>query len=165
MNEVNHVPPDEQALDGDLRRAPFLRGQDGGLWSLVSRVGTVATFTIVGRSGRTVGVRLDCAGYPFQAPTGQLWSVEADAPLPEADWPTGGAADAVFNPNWCRSIGVRAFYFPYDRAALNGHDGWKEEHPGYVWGSTRTVVDVLRLLHATLATATGPAMNDVQAAS
>jgi len=149
------VEPDERALVEDLAAVRFLSGVDRGYWRLIDRAGTVVTFDLTAQTSRQVGIRLDCAGYPGSAPTGQLWSVADDAPLREAEWPTGGRASQVFNPDWSRQFGG-AFYFPYDRRALEGHDPWATAHPGHVWGVDKTVVDVLYLLREILCTATGP---------
>jgi hypothetical protein len=149
------VEPDEEALVEDLASVRFQSGADRGYWRLVDRERTVVTFDLTAPTGRQAGVRLDCAGYPGVAPTGQLWSIVDDVPLPEEEWPTGGRASQVFNPNWSRQFGG-AFYFPYDRLALVGHDLWATNHPGHVWGIDKTVVDVLYLLREILRTATGP---------
>ncbi len=147
--------PDETALVADLESADFLSGVDRGYWRLVARDGILVTFHLAAKNRRQVGVRLDCAGYPGVAPTGQLWSIAGGGPLPEDQWPQGGRASAVFNPNWARGFGG-AFYFPYDRRAIEGHDPWRSDNPGYVWGVDKTVVDVLNLLREILRTATSP---------
>jgi hypothetical protein len=147
--------PDEKALVDDLESDRFMSGADHGYWRLVARAGVLVTFDLAAKNGRRVGVRLNCSGYPGVAPTGQLWSVPDDAPLPVAQWPQGGRASAVFNPNWSPKFGG-AFYFPYDRRALDGHGAWASAHPGHVWGVDKTVVDVLYLLREVLRTATTP---------
>jgi hypothetical protein len=147
--------PDEKALVADLDSADFLSGVDHGYWRLVARDAILVTFDLAAKTGRRVGVRLDCTGYPGVPPAGQLWSIADDAPLPEDQWPQGGRASAVFNPNWARGFGG-AFYFPYDRRAIEGHDPWKSDHPGYVWDIDKTIVDVLNLLREVLRTATSP---------
>jgi hypothetical protein len=149
------MAPDEKALVEDLSSVRFLSGVDRGYWRLVDRAGTVVTFDLTAPTGRRAGIRLDCAGYPGTAPTGQLWSLDDEGPLPEARWPTGGRASQVFNPNWSPQFGG-AFYFPYDRRAVEGHDAWATAHPGRAWGIDKTVVDVLYLLREILRTATGP---------
>ena len=149
------MEPGENALVADLDSADFLSGVDHGYWRLVARDGILVTLDLAAKNGRRVGVRLDCTGYPGAAPTGQLWSIEDDAPLPEGQWPQGGRATQVFNPNWARGFGG-AFYFPYDRRALVGHDPWKSDHPAYVWDVNKTVMDVLNLLREVLRSATSP---------
>jgi hypothetical protein len=156
------MEPDEMALVEDLNSVRFQSGADRGNWCLVARVGTLVTFHLTARTGRQVGLRLDCAGYPGIAPTGQLWEFEDDAPLPVEDWPTGGRASQVFNPSWSQQFGG-AFYYPYDRRALEGHDAWANDHAGHVWGIDKTVVDALCLLREILRTATGPAPQDLAA--
>jgi hypothetical protein len=99
----------------------------------------------------------DFAGYPGAAPTGQLWSIVDKTPLPVDVWPTGGRASQVFNPDWSQQFGG-AFYFPFDRRALDGHPAWANDHTGHVWGVDKTVVDVLHLLREILRTASGPSM-------
>ena len=164
---MSHISPemeqtmelDEKALAEDLASAEFLSGVDHNYWRLLDRAGTLATFEITARTGRQVEVRLDCGGYPGVAPTGQLWSMADGGPLPVADWPTGGRASQVFNPGWSRRFGG-AFYFPFDRRAIDGHAPWANDHPGHVWSVEKTIVDVLHLLREILRTATGPVASD-----
>jgi hypothetical protein len=153
--------PDERALVEDLASVRFLSGVDHAYWRVVDRVGTIASFEITAAGGRRVGVRLDCSGYPGVAPTGQLWSVADDAPLPVEDWPTGGRASQVFNPAWSVQNGG-AFYFPFDRRARVGHEAWANDHTGHVWCIDKTIVDVLHLLREVLRTATGPSMKSTE---
>lgn len=154
------MKPDERALVEDLSSDRFLSGADRGYWRLVARDGILLTIDLAAKTGRRVGIRLDCAGYPGVAPTGQLWSITDDAPLPEDQWPRGGRASQVFNPDWSRQFGG-AFYFPYDRRAIEGHEPWASAHPGYVWSIDKTVVDVLYLLREVLRTATSPTLDPV----
>lgn len=158
MGNGTAMGPDEKALVEDLESDRFVSGVDRGYWRLVAREGIVVTFDLAAKNGRRVGVRLDCSGYAGAAPTGQLWSIPDDAPLPLALWPQGGRASAVFNPSWSTQFGG-AFYFPYDRRALDGHDGWTSAHPGHVWDLDKTVVDVLYLLREILRTATTPTID------
>lgn len=152
------MDPDERALADDLESDRFISGMDHGYWRLVAREGVLVTFDLAAKNGRRVGVRLDCSGYPGVAPTGQLWSIPNDAPLPVPQWPQGGRASAVFNPDWSQQFGG-AFYFPYDRRALDGHDAWAAAHPGHAWSLNKTVVDVLYLLREVLRTATTPTVD------
>ncbi len=151
--------PDERALVADLEDVRFLSGVDNGYWRLVGRSKTVVTFELTARTGRQVSVRFDCSGYPGVAPSGQLWSVADGAPLPVTRWPTGGRCAEVFNPNWSLQFGG-AFYYPYDRRALEGHDVWTSQYTGHVWDSTKSVVDALFLLRNILRSATGPQVEE-----
>lgn len=149
------IGPDERALVADLDDVRFLSGVDHGYWRLVGRDKTVVTLELMARTGRRIGVQLDCAGYPGVAPTGRLWSIADDTPLPVDQWPTGGRCAEVFNPSWSQQFGG-AFYYPYDRKALVGHEPWANQHTGHVWDSSKTVVDALFLLREILRSATGP---------
>lgn len=153
------MDPDERALIEDLDSTRFLLGVDRGHWRLIERDGVLVTFDLTARTGRRVGVRLDCEGYPAFAPTGQLWSIADMCPLPVHEWPSGGRASQVFNPSWSQQFGG-AFYYPYDRRALEGHGNWANDHPGHRWGIDKTVVDALYLLREILRTATGPTLED-----
>jgi hypothetical protein len=157
----NDMEPDERALVQDLESVRFLSGVDRGYWRVADRAGTMVTLELTSRAGRRVGVRLDCAGYPGAAPTGQLWSVSDAVPLPVEDWPSGGRADQVFNPTWSVQNGG-AFYFPFDRRARVGHDAWARDHTGHVWSIDKTVIDVLHLLREVLSTASGPSIRTTQ---
>ena len=155
------MEPDETALVDDLASARFLSGADHGYWQLVARERVLVTVDLAAATGRHVGVRLDFTGYPGVAPTGQLWSIAENDPLPVDQWPQGGRASQVFNPAWSQQFGGAAFYFPYDRRAIAGHDPWISDHPGHVWDINKTVVDVLQLLREVLRTATTPAEDPV----
>lgn len=151
------MPPDEAALIADLASVAFSSGADRGWWHVEDRTGTVVTVAINAPTGRSITVRADCTGYPAVPPTGQLWSTQANAPLPLEEWPSGGRASEVFSRSWSPSQ-AGAFYFPYDRRAVLGHDAWRTQHPGHVWSPSTTITDYVRLLRQVLGSATGPAI-------
>jgi hypothetical protein len=149
--------PDERALVADLASVKFTAGVDRGWWRLVRRDGISVVFEVRAATGRTIGLRADFSCYPSQPPTAQLWDLETGSLLPVTEWPSGGRASDVFNPNWACSNDW-AFYFPFDRRALIGHGPWAQQHPGHVWTATNDVADYLALVREVLRSATSPAL-------
>ena len=55
----------------------------------------------------------------------------------------------IFRTDWENG---RAFYHPFDRAAVKSHPNWPKEQPHLIWTPERAIVDFLdefhRLLHS-----------------
>jgi hypothetical protein len=146
-------PPDRRALDADLEGAPFRIGVANGFWGLAAAelqpdwplvVFWVAAAPRPGAPGR-FHLRLDCRGYPGQAPTGTFYDPDAKGPLAFDRRPKGrGRVEKVFRTDWEAG---RAFYHPYDRVAASGHADWTRENPHWAWTRDRSIVDLLDVLH------------------
>ncbi|MGE0372907.1 MAG: hypothetical protein AB7Q01_13565 [Gammaproteobacteria bacterium] len=137
--------PAEAVFHGHLAGGAFRLGAAGGRWRLVSVSWPYAVFAIRAVDGVEYGFRFDCEGYPQNAPTGRLWDVDRDVPLPSKRWPTGhDRIPRAFNPGWKNGTCI---YLPCDRQSIEGHANWFHEHPGLVWNPSVGVVHYLRVLH------------------
>jgi len=148
--EAERVPNPERLFRADIADGEFAGGEDRGYWRLRSIEWPCAVIEVTAapRAGapESFGFRFELTGY-LEAPTAQLWDVEADAPLEPTRWPAGGPRHtAAFNPGWRTD----AIYIPMDRLALEGHDPWKAMHTAYLWDSGRDITQYVRLLHGML---------------
>ena len=53
----------------------------------------------------------------------------------------------VFRTDWKDG---QAFYHPFDRVAVEGHDKWPTEQPSLIWDVNHTIVDYLEEIHSLL---------------
>jgi hypothetical protein len=147
--------PSLSRLRRHLDAADVEGGIAAGFWRIIDLAWPVLTVAVEVWGGDEVGVRLGVDGYPFQAPAGQPWDLESDAPLPVSRWPAAGRGLEVFRPDW--SVGNQnAPYLACDRVGLSTHPGWATEHPDRAWNPTRTIGFYLRELHKALAAARIP---------
>ena len=141
--------PDERAFRADVGKPAFRLAQAEGRWRLVGIAWPCAFIAVKAVDKREYVLRLNCAGYPLQPPTGGPWDPEKDAILPFALWPRskGGRVGTVFRTNW---KGGTALYLPCDRVSLQGHDGWRTEMPSKIWRPSTGIVQYLELVHELL---------------
>lgn len=52
----------------------------------------------------------------------------------------GSRFERIFRTDW---NGGNAFYHPYDRVAVSGHENWATENPFVIWTPECTIVDYL----------------------
>ena len=149
------LKPDQRLLQADIDDAPFQIGVAEGRWGLVEDTGLqwpmvvfwVAAAPQAGAPDRFY-VRLDCANYPVDPPTGTFWDPGTRSDLDHSKRPKGRERVAmVFRTDWENG---RAFYHPYDRVASKSHPNWRTEHPHHAWGDRHTIVDFLSEIHALL---------------
>jgi hypothetical protein len=145
---VTIIQPDERAFRSDLEKPAFQIGVDRGLWE-VKYVRWPHVLIVLARGvGRAVGaapeigLRFDLTGYPSTAPTAAPWDHDEDGPLEPSKWPAGERISQVFNPGWR----VDALYMPFDRVALQGHDAWLAQRPGYAWDGNSDITRYLRFV-------------------
>ena len=141
--------PDEHALRGHLASPRFLDGVERAKWRVVGDVEWPHVFVAVSAAQRDNGpreflLRVDAAGYPESAPTLTPWDPETGNVLGAESRPKGERAAVVFRSDW---EGGRALYAPFDRVALKGHPGWRQEHPRRVWHARRDLAWILQYLH------------------
>ena len=141
------IPPDERVLRAHLEAGPFQLGTACGRWRLI-RIAWPYVWIAVAAAPREnapaeYSFRFDCTQYPQAAPTAAPWDPMHDRALPADDWPggTGRVADA-FNPGW----NAAAIYLPCDRIALQGHDGWRTQHPHLLWTAAKDITHYLKIL-------------------
>jgi hypothetical protein len=148
MEAAHQLGLNEAAVfHADVSGGEFLAGSDRGYWRMKSVNWPVTIITVAAAarplSPEHYAFSFDLTGYPG-APAAQLWDVTTDSPLVPANWPAGtGRVALAFNPGWRQD----AIYLPVDRIALQGHDPWLQQHPGYVWDTARDICQYLELLH------------------
>lgn len=143
------IGPDERAFAADVARAPFRLGAAAGKWRLIGLAWPFALIGVAARDGQEYVLRLDCAGYPRQAPTGGPWDLDTDRVLARERWPRGrgGRVTAVFRSDWKQGT---ALYLPCDRESLVGHDHWCREMPSKIWRPAAGIVQYLERVHELL---------------
>ncbi len=140
---------DEQVFRAHLEAGPFQSGSDRGRWRLLS-INWPHAVIAVQASEREGGpteyaLRFECTNYPQLPPTAQPWDVEEDAPLPPERWPSGTKrVSKAFNPGWNNG---RCLYLPCDRLSIEGHDGWRTQHPSMIWSPESDITHYLRIVH------------------
>jgi hypothetical protein len=141
--------PDQRAFEADVQKPLFRLGEAEGKWQLLRLAWPCALMELTARDDTAYGMKFDCSGYPALAPTGRLWDLDRDAPLPFDRWPTskGGRVKAVFRPDW---KGGTALYLPCDRVSREGHDNWRHETPTMLWRPERGIVHYLEIVHELL---------------
>lgn len=150
-------PPDQRAFEADLQEADFRIGVAKGLWDLADKdvvaedlkwPKVVLWITAAERAnspGRFY-LLLDCTGYRGVRPTGTFWDPETKTVLAIHKRPKGKPGSRVaqvFRTDWPPSNPGGAFYHPYDREAIKGHDNWAAQHPHLLWDGRRTIADYL----------------------
>jgi hypothetical protein len=90
-------------------------------------------------------LRFELTDYPQTPPTAQPWDAVRNAPLDPARWPGGRSRIApAFNPGW---KGGQCLYLPCDRLSIEGHDGWRSQHPLMIWSPAGDITQYLRIVH------------------
>jgi hypothetical protein len=145
------VAPDERVLAADLAGVRFQDGADRGFWRLVSLDWPFALIAVSAapRPGSPVEflLRIECSGYPAQAPTGCPCDAETNAVLASDRRPKGERVGQVFRPDWKEG---RALYAPWDRTGLAEHPGWAAAHPFWAWHPGRDISFFLTNVHELL---------------
>jgi hypothetical protein len=143
------IQPDERVFHSHIAGGAFQSGADRGRWRLERIAWPHAFFSVAAapRNGALddYGFRFLLDNYPASAPIGRCWDIERDAPLEYARRPWGtGRVEIAFRTNWKDDT---CLYLPCDRLALEGHDGWRTQHPWMVWTSSSEITLYLRILH------------------
>ena len=138
--------PDQRAFQADVAKARFRIGENDGRWRLVEVRWPFAFIGVTAKDGREFVLRMNCARYPQEPPTGGPWDLQHDAILAFDQWPKGigGRVSAVFRTDW---KGGTALYLPCDREAMAGHDAWRDQMPSKIWRPAEGVVQYLELVH------------------
>lgn len=133
----------------DLDSAPFRLGEAEGRWRLIKAVWPHAYVAVVAADRREFVLRLDCAGYPVEPPTGGLWDLGGDSVLAAEEFPRGkgGRVTDVFRTDWEEG---RALYLPCDRTAIESHSNWRNEMPAKVWRPEAGIIQYLETVHELL---------------
>jgi hypothetical protein len=153
--------PDQRLFEADLASAEFRAGALKGYWGIAGtdilpeqpewplRILWVQGAPRAESPDRHY-LRLDLADYRTAPPTGTFWDPTTGAMLETAKRPKGRANSRfakVFRTDWKDG---QAFYHPYDRVAVEGHDKWPTEQPSLIWDVNHTIVDYLEEIYSLL---------------
>lgn len=136
---------DERAFRADIGKPACLFASAHGRWRMVKIAWPFVSFAVAAADRRDYVLRLDCAGYPHEPPTGTFWDPVADAVLPFDWWPRshGGLVGQVFRPDWQDGT---ALCLPCDRRSLAGHDHWRNQSPAQIWRPADGISQYLELV-------------------
>ncbi len=144
------MTPDELVFRDHLCGGVFRSGETRGRWRLISVEWPKAVIAVRAAPRESApneyAFLFDPTGYPNQAPTCRLWDADRGVPLPQTDWPAGTPGSRLahaFNPSWRQN----AVYLPCDRVALEGHNGWRTQHPSLMWSPSKDITFFLGTLH------------------
>jgi len=143
------VSPDRLLLERDLAAPDFRCGEVEQRWRHIRTVWpwVLIAVSAAPRPGAPDAYcfRFECGGYPRTPATAQPWDLEADRPLHFSGWPTGRSIlPSIFRPEWKSG---QCLYLPCDRLSIEGHDGWRQEHPSRLWQPARGLIGYLEQLH------------------
>lgn len=141
--------PDERAFRADIGKPAFRLAEVEGRWRLATIAWPFVQIAVTAADGQAYLLRLNCAGYPQQPPTGGPWDVTRNAVLAASRWPRskGGRVGTVFRPDW---KGGTALYLPCDRESITGHEQWRNELPSKIWRPAEGINQYLELVHELL---------------
>ena len=146
--------PDERLFHVDVASAEFRIGVVSGRWGFpndrisVARPPWPCVILWLAAANRKNSpdrfhLRLNLAGYRAAAPTGTFCDPATGSPLKPAMRPKGRPGsrfERVFRTDWQDGD---AFYHPYDRVAVPGHENWATDNPHIVWTAECSIVDYL----------------------
>lgn len=141
--------PDERVFRAHLEKGSFQSGVDRGRWRLVS-VNWPHSVIAVSAAERDnapteYAFRFELANYPAVPPTAQPWDSDLNGMLVRQHWPGGrGRIPLAFNPDWKNG---QCLYLPCDRYSIEGHDGWRNQHPEMIWNPVGDITQYLRIIH------------------
>jgi hypothetical protein len=153
--------PDQRLFEADLASAEFRAGALKGHWGLPGtevlpeqpewplRILWAAAALRAGTPDRYY-LRLDLADYRTVPPTGTFWDLTTGAMLETEKRPKGRPNSRfakVFRMDWKDG---QAFYHPYDRVAVEGHNKWPTEQPSLIWDVNHMIVDYLEEIYSLL---------------
>ena len=140
--------PDEVALRRDLEAGRFLIGAATGRWRLISFAFPHVVVGVRAADDSEFALRFECSGYPRVPATAQPWNAETNQPLDRGMWPRGHSRiPLAFNPDWKNGT---CLYLPCDRHSIEGHDGWRAQHPALLWDPAKGICKYLGIVHQLL---------------
>lgn len=144
--------PDEKVFLDHLEKGPFQSGVARGRWRLISVCWPYANIAVSAahrlNAPSEYCLRFDLRNYPHSPPTARPWDTELDVPLADEKRPHGiSRVSKVFRTDWKNGI---ALYIPCDREAIDGHDGWRTQHPDMIWNTNEGITLYLRIVHELL---------------
>ena len=141
--------PDQRAFEADIRSPAFRLGAVEKRWRLIETTWPFVLIAVRAKDDLEYVLRLNCAGYPVEPPTGGPWDLGANAVLAADRWPVGrgGRMSAAFRSGW---KGGSALYLPCDRESIVAHENWRQEMPAEVWRPAAGIVQYLEIVHELL---------------
>lgn len=141
--------PDRTLLERDLAAPQFRCGEIRGYWRRVSTLWPHVVIEVSAaprlNSPSSYAFRFECSGYRQTPVTAQPWNTVSNAALPAKDWPTGRSiVPSVFRPEWKAGT---CLYLPCDRTSIQGHEGWRSQHPSRLWNAARGIICYLEQLY------------------
>lgn len=157
---MSEIRPDERVFRDHIEQGLFQSGVDRGRWRLIAIEWPYAVIAISAaerpRGPREYVFRFELSNYPQIAPTAQPWDTGKKSCLEHNKWPFGRSRlPLAFNPGW---KGGTCLYLPCDRLSIEGHDGWRTQHPFMIWSANGDITQYLRIVHELLNSSdyTGP---------
>jgi hypothetical protein len=143
------ISVDERVFRYHVGAGAFQSGVDRGRWRLIRIAWPYAVISVAAaeRPGApdSYSFRFQLDNYPSSAPVARCWETERDAPLECTQRPWGtGRVQIAFRTDF---KGDTCLYLPCDRLALEGHDGWRTQHPSMVWTPSSDITLYLRILN------------------
>lgn len=152
--------PEERVFRDHIEQGSFQSGVDRGRWRFISIEWPYSVIAVSAaerpKGPREYGFRFELSDYPQTPPTAQPWDVEKKTPLEPGRWPFGRSRiPSAFNPGWKSGT---CLYLPCDRLSIQGHDGWRNQHPSMIWSANGDITQYLRIIHDLLNSSdyTGP---------
>ena len=140
--------PDERAFRADVAKPAFRLAQAEGRWRLVQIAWPFVQIAVRASDAHDYVLRLNCAGYPQDPPTGGPWDADTEKSFRStvAAKQRGPSGHRV-RPDW---KGGTALYLPCDRESIAGHDNWRLELPSKIWRPATGINQYLELVHELL---------------
>lgn len=147
MNVV--VPPDSLLLQQDLAAPEFRCGEIEERWRHIYTRWPHVVIAISApprpNGPPEFAFRFECTGYRQTPVSAQPWGITTDAPLQFPKWPTGPSIiPSIFRTGWKNG---HSLYLPCDRMSIEGHDGWRTQHPSRLWQPSRGIICYLEQLY------------------
>jgi hypothetical protein len=140
---------DEQVFRAHLERGPYQSGVDRGRWRLISVDWPHAVIAVSAaeriNSPSEYAFRFFLSDYPQTLPTAQPWDAEQGKALDFARRPSGrNRVQLAFRIDWKDG---QCLYLPCDRGAIEGHEGWRTQHPEMIWSPTGDITQYLKIIY------------------
>lgn len=146
---VDTMNVEERVFRSHIEQGPFLSGVARQRWRILSIEWPYALIAI-SAAPRPNGpeeyvLRFDLTNYPQWGPTARPWDIERGAPLADEKRPHGKSrVPKAFRTDWKNGI---ALYLPCDREAIQGHEGWIQQHPSMIWNPQGDITQYLRIIY------------------
>lgn len=140
---------DERVFRAHVSGGPFQSGVDRGKWRLIEIDWPFVIIAITAAKRANAPeeffFRFELTNYPQDPPTADLWDIEREIKLEASRRPRGKLRV---------SLAFRAdrnsLYLPCDRLEIQGHQGWRNQHPSMLWSPDRDITQYTRIIYELL---------------